>query len=251
MSSETINELVGSLTHLQDKLQKLDGETRRLGELRGDLKSVASSLTATGKELQAVAASMADGAATMRTLDMAATLKRLAEIEKALDTRSRELEKAIEREIVQLAESLKLQVSTQLDALPGQIGPTVANAFDKQFATTKSAIDSLVTDAGARHQSLGASLQSGVDKLLADMSDRSTVASQALSRLQSSVLEASSTQLASMMKALAEAETRNIAQSKALEGALLAGTSKARLMATLAFVVATLGAIASVVSLFV
>ena len=65
MSSETINELVGSLTHLQDKLQKLDGETRRLGELRGDLKSVASSLTATGKELQAVAASMADGAATM------------------------------------------------------------------------------------------------------------------------------------------------------------------------------------------
>ena len=65
MSSETINELVGSLTHLQDKLQKLDGETRRLGELRGDLKSVASSLTATGKEFQAVAASMADGAATM------------------------------------------------------------------------------------------------------------------------------------------------------------------------------------------
>ena len=232
MSSETINELVGSLTHLQDKLQKLDGETRRLGELRGDLKSVASSLTATGKEFQAVAASMADGAATMRTLDMAATLKRLAEIEKALDTRSRELEKVIEREIVQLGESLKLQVSTQLDALPGLIGPTVANAFDKQFATTKSAIDSLVTDADSRHQLLTASVQSGVDNILADTNNRSTAASQALTQLQSAV-------------------ARSIAQANAHESALRASIRTTSLMATLAFAVATISAVAAILSIFI
>ena len=52
------------------------------------------------------------------------------------------------------------------------------------------------------------------------------------------------------MKALAEAEARNASQAKLLEAALLSGTGKTRFMATLAAIVATIGAIAAVVSIF-
>ena len=250
MPSETINQLVGSLNELQSKLNQLDGEARRLGDLRGDLKSTAAGLAAAARELQTVTTALGDGAATMRELDMTATLARLAEIETALDARSRLLEQAIDREIAELGESLKHQVSKQLDALPAQIGPTVALAFDRQFAATKTAIDSLVTDARTNHQSLTAIVQNGVSQVLQDSTARSTAAALATTQIQATIREAQSTPLASIMKALAEAEARNASQAKLLEAALLSGTGKTRFMATLAAIVATIGAIAAVVSIF-
>jgi hypothetical protein len=250
MSSETINKLVGSLNELQIKLDGLDGEARRLGELRGDLKAAASGLSTTGQDLRTVATALGVGAATMRELDMVATLKRLAEIELALDARSRELEQAIDREITALGESLKQQVSKQLDGLPTQIGPTVALAFDRQFTTTKAAIDSLVADTGARHQTLTVTLQSGVDKILADAKDRGTATSVEMNQFQKSIRAAQVDQLTLLTKALADADARNLAHFKALEATLTDRIGMARLMGTLAFAVATIGAIAAVVSIF-
>ena len=250
MSSETINKLVGSLNELQVKLDGLDGEARRLGELRGDLKAAASGLSTTGQDLRTVATALGVGAATMRELDMGATLKRLAEIELSLEARSHDLKQAIDREITALGESLKQQVSKQLDGLPSQIGPTVALAFDRQFTTTKAAIDSLVADTGARHQTLTVTLQSGVDKILADAKDRGTAASVEMNQFQKSVRAAQADQLALLTKALAEADARNLAHFKALEATLTDRIGMARLIGTLAFVVATIGAMAAVVSIF-
>jgi hypothetical protein len=291
MSSETINKLVGSLNELRIKLDGLNGEARRLGELRGDLKSAASGLTTTGQDLRAVAIALGVGAATMRGLDMVATIKRLEEIELTLDARSRELEQAIDREIAALGESLKQQVSKQLDGLPTQIGSTVALAFDRQFTTTKAAIDSLVADMGASHQTLTVTLQSGVDKILADAKDqsaatslemnqfqksvsaaqtdqlalltksgvdkiladakdRSAATSLEMNQFQKSVSAAQTDQLALLTKALAEDDARNLAHMKALEATMIDSVEKARLMATFAFVAATIGTIVTVVSIF-
>lgn len=236
MSSEKINELIESLNNLQTKLQSLDGETRRIGELRGDLKSMASGLTATGKELQAVAGAMIDGATTMRGLDMGATLKRLAEIEQAIDARLLELGKVIDRDITELGESLRQQVSKQLDALPAQIGPTVTLAFDQQFTTTNAAIGLLVKE----HQTLKNVLESGIARVVADANERGLVASQTITQVHTG-----------LQKELAQAEARNVAQVKALEISFNAFTQKTRLIVWLVLIVATIGAIGAVISILV
>ena len=247
MSSEKINELVESLNNLQTKLQSLDGETRRLGELRGDLKSMASGLTATGKELQAVAVAMIDGATTMRGLDMGATLKRLAEIEQALDTRLCELGKVIDRDITDLGESLRQQVSKQLDALPAQIGPTVALVFDQQFKTTNAAIGLLVKE----HQMLTNVLESGIARVLADANERGLVVLNTMTQLQKWLQRVLIDQFASLQKELTQAEARNVAQVKALEISVAAFTKKMRLMVSLVLIVASIGAVGAVISIFV
>ena len=251
MASETINELVGTLSELESRLKQFDAEAHRLGELRGELKGATAGLQSAGKDLQAVASALRDGASTMRELDMAATLRRLAEIEATLDARSKQLEVAVDREIAELGESLKHQVSKQLDALPAQIGSIVAHAFDQQFATTKAAIDSLVTDAGSRHQALTTTLQSSDNKLLTVMNDWRTAEMNSTAQLENTMRESQSTQLGSIMTSLDAAEYRNTAQANSLEAVLLAGTRKAGLMATHAFIVAMLGAIAAVISIFI
>lgn len=236
MSSEKINELIESLNNLQTKLQSLDGETRRIGELRGDLKSMASGLTATGKELQAVAGAMIDGATTMRGLDMGATLKRLAEIEQAIDARLLELGKVIDRNITELGESLRQQVSKQLDALPAQVGPTVTLAFDQQFTTTNVAIGLLVKE----HQTLKNVLESGIARVVADANERGLVASKTITQVHTG-----------LQNELAQAEVRNVAQVKALEISFNAFTQKTRLIVWLVLIVATIGAIGAVISIIV
>ena len=106
------------------------------------MKAAASGLHSVGKDLQDVASGLREGASTMRDLDMAATLRRLAEIEGALDARSQQLEKAIADKEAKAAELLKTQemlarvkmekieLLEQLSHPPAQ--PGFSNPFQKK-----------------------------------------------------------------------------------------------------------------------
>ena len=251
MPSETINELVGTLSELETRLKHFDAEARRLGELRGELKGATSGLQSAGKDLQAVAASLRDGAATMRELDMAATLKRLAEIEAALDARSKQLEAAIDREIAELGDSLKQQVSRQLDALPAQLGPTVASAFDKQFETTKRAIDALVADAGTRHTDLLTTIRQGLEHQSTESRVSDAALGQSIAQLGAAVREASDRQAGVVTKSLSDADSRNASHAKELESAVRAGAQKTARLALVAAVLAAAALVAACIGIFI
>ena len=251
MPSDTVNELVGTLSELESRLKQFDAEARRLGELRGELKGTTAALQSAGKDLQSVASALRDGAATMRELDMAATLKRLAEIEHALDARSKQLEATIDREIAELGESLKHQVSTQLEALPAQLGPTVASAFDKQFETTKRAIDSLVADAGTRHAELLTSVRQGLEQNAADAKANTAAIGQAITQLGASAREATDRQMNAILKSLAEADASSSSLAKSTEAIVQAGTQKAARHALVAALLAAAALAAAVVGIFI
>jgi hypothetical protein len=187
----------------------------------------------------------------MRDLDMAATLRRLAEIEATLDARSQQLEKAIDREIAELGESLKHQVSKQLDQLPGQLGPTVAAAFDKQFETTKQAIDSLVADAGARHAELLTSVRQGLEQHAAESKASATAIGQAVTQLGAAARDASDRQMNAMLKSLAEADARSLAQAKSTEALVQAGTQSVARLSLVSALLAAAALAAAVVGIFI
>jgi hypothetical protein len=251
MPSDTVNELVGTLSELESRLKQFDAEARRLGELRGELKGTTAALQSSGKDLQSVTSALRDGAATMRELDMAATLKRLAEIEHALDARSKQLEATIDREIAELGESLKHQVSKQLDALPNQLGPTVASAFDKQFETTKRAIDSLVADAGTRHAELLASLRQGLEQHTTESKASAAAIGQAVTQLGAAARDASDRQMNALLRSLADADARSSAQAKSTEAIVQAGTQRAARLALVAALLAAAALAAAVVGIFI
>ena len=251
MPSDTVNELVRTVSELESRLKQFDAEARRLGELRGELKGTTAALQSAGKDLQSVASSLRDGAATMRELDMAATLKRLAEIEAALDARSKQLEAAIGREIAELGDSLKQQVSRQLDALPAQLGPTVASAFDKQFETTKRAIDSLVADAGARQAELLTSVRQGLEQNAAESKASAATIGQAVTQLGAAAREAGDRQMNAMLKSLADADARSSAQAKSTEDLVKIGTRRAARLSLVSALLAAAALAAAVVGIFI
>jgi hypothetical protein len=119
----------------------------------------------------------------MRELDMAATLRRIAEIEAVLDARSEQLAAVIDREIAELGESVRHQLSKQIDALPIQLGNTVAAAFDKQFKATKTAIDSLVANAGAWHAKVLTTIAQALQQEAAETKARDESINQAIIQL--------------------------------------------------------------------
>jgi hypothetical protein len=251
MSSETINELVETLGALESRLKEFDTEARKLSELRGEMKAAASGLHSVGKDLRDVASGLREGASTMRDLDMAATLRRLAEIEATLDARSQQLEKAIDREIAELGESLKHQVSKQLDQLPGQLGPTVAAAFDKQFETTKAAIDALVADARARHAEILMTIRQTIETEAMQAKSRDEALGQSVLQLGAAIRDTHEREVATLTKALAEADSRSAGRAKEVEAAVLEGTSRATRIAALAATLAAGALVAGVICIFV
>jgi hypothetical protein len=250
MSSETINQLVGTLGELELRLQRFDAEAQRLGDLRGELRGATTGLQSAGKDLQLIASALREGASTMRELDMPAVLTRVAEIESALDARSKQLESAITREITELGESLKHQVSKQLDTLPGQLGPTVAAAFDKQFETTKRAIDALVADAGTRHSEILMAIRQGIAQGQ-ESADRDSKLAQTVSQLGKAVREAYEKQVGTLVKALSEADARNSAHGTAIEAVITAVSRKNTRLTVIGIILAGAAAIAAVVGIFV
>jgi hypothetical protein len=251
MSSETINLLVGTLNDLDSKLRQCDSEVRRLGDLRVDLKGTTAGLQTAGKELQGVASALREGAMTMRELDMSATLKRLAEIEKILDARSRELETAIDREIAELGDSLKHVVQQQLAALPERIGPPIGTALDQQLKTTKDAIARINADAKARGDELSAEFEAKIGTLSRTIESHTGTMAQAVERLQSLFSAAQQSQSSTIMRALAEAEARDASAGERLERQLGARLDRLAGKITMALAVASIAAILSAVTIFV
>jgi len=250
MQSDTVNGLVETLTDLESRLKELNEEARRLGELRGDLKGMTTGLQSAGKDLQSVAAALRDGAATMRELDMAATLKRLTEIETALDIRSMQLEATIDRQIAALNESIQHQVLEHFEALPALIGPAVVPAFAKQFEATNSAINSLVANASSSHAEHLAILQQNFGQQADESRASAAAIGQAIDRLSMTALEASKRQMNAILKSLAEADARASMQWNATQAMVQTATQRtARLLlvctlfAAAAFAVAVVGVI--------
>jgi hypothetical protein len=187
----------------------------------------------------------------MRELDMAATLKRVAEIEAALDMRSKQLEATIDREIAKLGDALIHQVTKHLDALPGQLGPNVAAAFDKQFDSTKRAIDALVTDTGARHSELLATIRLGLEQHAAEAKARDAALTQSIAQLATLVRNASDSYTAALAKAIADSDAKSGSRAKEIEAAVAAGTQRAARLAAVAATLAAAAMIAAVVCIFV
>ena len=171
MPSEKIVEVVSAIKTLQDRVAAVDGEAKRLVSLRGDIKSLSEGMSACSRELQSVAAALAAGAATMRELDMAATLERITQIEEALDDRSDQLERAIDKDIAELGDSILNQLSTRLDAVAERLEPIVATAFGGQMAAITEAIGRVDSAAQERHEAGVRHLQSETAQLAATQAE--------------------------------------------------------------------------------
>ena len=171
MPSEKIVEVVSAIKTLQDRIAAVDGEAKRLVSLRGDIKSLSEGMSACSRELQSVAAALAAGAATMRELDMAATLERITQIEEALDDRSDQLERAIDKDIAELGDSILNQLSTRLDAVAERLEPIVATAFGGQMAAITEAIGRVDSAAQERHEAGVRHLQSETAQLAATQAE--------------------------------------------------------------------------------
>ncbi len=171
MPSEKIVEVVSAIKTLQDRVAAVDGEAKRLVSLRGDIKSLSEEMSACSRELQSVAAALAAGAATMRELDMAATLERITQIEEALDDRSDQLERAIDKDIAELGDSILNQLSTRLDAVAERLEPIVATAFGGQMAAITEAIGRVDSAAQERHEAGVRHLQSETAQLAATQAE--------------------------------------------------------------------------------
>lgn len=250
MPSEKISELMGILGELESRLKQFDVEARRLVELRGDLMGTTAALQSAGKELQAVASALREGASTMRELDMAAALQRIAEIEAALDIRSNQLEAAIDREVAALGTSLKQQVSTQLAELPSQIGPAVAAAFDKQFKATKRAIDSLVADADSRHNELLEGIRKGIKDQAAISKAAAVALDKAIEESSASAREERERQLTALLEALKKTEAAVSVQTTANENLVKTGFQKLRRLSGVAILFAAAAFLAAVFIIF-
>ncbi len=123
------------------------------------------------KIVEVVAAALAAGAATMRELDMAATLERITQIEEALDDRSDQLERAIDKDIAELGDSILNQLSTRLDAVAERLEPIVATAFGGQMAAITEAIGRVDSAAQERHEAGVRHLQSETAQLAATQAE--------------------------------------------------------------------------------
>jgi len=149
MPSEQIGEVIAAIGALQGRVQAVDAEATRLAALRGDITSLADGVAACSRELRAVAAGLAEGASTMRQLDMAATMVRIAQIEAALLDRSDQLQTVIARELAEFGESVLNQLAMQLDAVATRLEPIVSNAFGGQMTAI---IDAVATASAASKQ---------------------------------------------------------------------------------------------------
>ena len=158
MPSEKIVEVIAAITALQDRVKVVDAEAKRLAALRGDINSLSEGMSACSRELQSVATSLAAGAATMRELDMAATLTRITQIEEALDDRSDQLEKVIDKDIAELGDSILHQIATRLDSVATRLEPIVSTAFSGQMTAITGAVERAASAAQERHESSGQQL---------------------------------------------------------------------------------------------
>lgn len=189
MPSEKIVEVVSAIKTLQDRVAAVDGEAKRLVSLRGDIKSLSEGMSACSRELQSVAAALAAGAATMRELDMAATLERITQIEEALDDRSDQLEKAIDKDIAELGDSILHQISTRLDSVAGRLEPIVAEAFGGEMDTIKEAIGRVESAAQEQQAVVIRHLQSQAAQIVAMQADLGRQGEEAMSPLRDGVGE--------------------------------------------------------------
>jgi hypothetical protein len=251
MPSKTTTELVETLSELETKLRQFDTEARKLGEIRGEFKAAVAGFHAAGRDLQSLASALREGAATMRDLDMAATLKRLAEIETRLDERSKKLEAVIDREIAELGDSLKHQVSKEMSALPGQIGPTVASAFESQFEATNTALTSMSSDTAARHAEILQAVRAGLEQQSKESAARSDSISQQLSRIDMTLRETSQNQNSLLMKSFADLDARTASSMKSLEAEVATNARRGRSVAIVAVFVSLLAAAAATIGIFI
>ena len=176
MQSETLESLLESFSSVRNRLETLGQEAQRLSEMRTELRIVATGLGQLCREMDGVTASLSAGAAVMRDLDMASTLRRLNEIQAALESR-------MTGDFERLGTVLTKQVTVQLETLPAQLAPAVASAFSEQAEVTRKVIERSAATADQHHRELLGSLKLGLEVVVRDNRERIVAASGELSGL--------------------------------------------------------------------
>ena len=143
MPSDQVDEVLTAFKTLDERVEAVGIEAGRLTALRGDIKGAVDGIASCSLALKSVAAELARGAATMRELDMAATLARIGEIEKAFERRSDELGVVLDRSMVALGDSLLAQLSARLDTRLGEVVPAACATQSKVLSDRIAAVDDL------------------------------------------------------------------------------------------------------------
>ena len=244
MSSETINLLLGSLRELQDKLQDVEGEARRLGDVRTSLTSAARGLAETGEQLRSTAVSLREGAATMRDLDMAATLRRIAEIESALEARSSAIEKAIDRDMAELGESIKAQLERRLAEIGPQLGQGVAAELAERF-------DGVVRNQTQSSDRVVATMTDGLGKIRESCGAWGESHAKDLTRIEEGIREDRKEGTAAIQSTVSEVESRLRAELGKAQQAQASSFRSLFLIVLAAAIMALLAAVAASISIFI